>query len=87
MHLRKLLNFKMNMNDSIQGHATLLKNLLENLSSNSYPRSVVKRFILFELLIIILSVHLSIHQYLFNTNFRGFSCFVLCPLNRSFLQH
>lgn len=68
-------------------NATLLKNLLENLSSNSYPRSVVKRFILFELLIIILSVHLSIHQYLFNTNFRGFSCCVLCPLNRSFLQH
>lgn len=68
---------------SIQGHRSYNENaylLMNNLSSNSYPRSVVKRFILFELLMMMLSVHLSVHQYLFNTNFRGCSCWVV-PLS------
>lgn len=83
MHSQKLINFKMNMND------ILFRGIGRTTRMQLYWWTICPQILILDqswnvlfciLLMMMLSVHLSVHQYLFNTNFRGCSCWVV-PLS------
>lgn len=83
MHSQKLINFKMNMND------ILFRGIGRTTRMHIYWWTICPQILILDqswnvlfciLLMMMLSVHLSVHQYLFNTNFRGCSCWVV-PLS------
>lgn len=83
MHSQKLINFKMNIND------ILFRGIGRTTRMQLYWWTICPQILILDqswnvlfciLLMMMLSVHLSVHQYLFNTNFRGCSCWVV-PLS------